>query len=176
MFPGTLWRFSWTLHLNRYCKHSPISQYFFSADDKNELDEELGCSFRKSAIIEGNPNSKIAFSWQRGCLTLTASEVAFFYPPWSHMQEKQAPHFRNLPFPQFSPHFKPITADYKSVMFTFAIKFEQIRFDVWINCWTQLFGSTQTGIRFGTCKVRRLNCALLSLLKTNDNWIYLGPL
>ena len=79
-------------------------------------------------------------------------------------------------FPQFFPHFKPITADYKSVMFTFAIKFEPIRFDVWINCRTQLFGSTQTGIRFGTCKVWRLNCALLSLLKTNDNWIYLGPL
>ena len=105
MFPGILWRFSWTLHLKRYCKLSPTSQYFFSADDKNELDEELWCSFGKSAMIEGKSNSKIAFSWQRGCLTLTASEVAFFYPPWSHMQEKQALHFHNLPFPQFFPPF-----------------------------------------------------------------------
>ena len=159
MFPGLLWRFSNTLHLNSYCKISPTSQYFFSAHDKNELDEELWCSFGKSAMIEGKSNSKIAFSWQRGCLTLTASEVAFFYPPWSHMQEKQALHFHNLPFPQFFRHFQAMTADRKSVMFTFAIEFDPIRFDVWINCRTQLFGSTQTGIRFGACKVRRLNRA-----------------
>ena len=37
-------------------------------------------------------------------------------------------------------------------MFTFAIKFDPISR-------TQLFGSTQTGIRFGACKVRRLNRA-----------------
>ena len=43
MFPGLLWRFSNTLHLNSYCKFSPTSQYFFSAHDKNELDEELWC-------------------------------------------------------------------------------------------------------------------------------------
>ena len=91
-----LWWFSWTLHLNRYCKHFPTSQYFFSTDNKNELDEELWCSFGKSAILEEKPNSKIVFSWQRGCLTLTASGVAFFFPPSLHMQEKQALRFHNL--------------------------------------------------------------------------------
>ena len=43
------------------------------------------------------------------------------------MQEKQALRFRNLSFPHFFPPFwKAITADYKSVMFTFAISAIQL--------------------------------------------------
>ena len=41
-------------------------------------------------------NSKIAFSWQRGCLTLTASGIAFLFPPSLYMKEKQALRFHNL--------------------------------------------------------------------------------
>jgi len=54
----------------------------------------------EQAIISGKPNSKIDF----GCLILMATGVAFFdlfYPPLSHLQEKQALHFHNFSFPHF---------------------------------------------------------------------------
>ena len=58
---------------------------------------------------EAKPNSRLVFN----CLILTTSGVDFFdffYPPWSLLQKKKAPHFHELSFPHFPPFWSTITA------------------------------------------------------------------
>ena len=103
-------------------------------DGKNELDEDSDVPLGISNQIEDKPNSRLVF----GCLIQTTSGVAFFdffYPPWSLLQKK-APRFLDLSIPDFPPFWPALTAVCNSVMFTFAIKFDSIKFDVWINCRT----------------------------------------
>ena len=149
MLPGILWRFSWTLPLNRCCKHFPTSQNFILANKNYKLDKEQWCSFGKGAIIEGIsticlPTFFPTF-WRP--ITTNCHRVVIIFPiKFKLIRFDIWINCRTLLF--------IITVDCHRVMIIFPINFKLINFDIWINCRTLLFGLTQIGIRFSTCKVQ----------------------
>ena len=84
--------------------------------------------------------------------------------PWG---KKEALHFYSLSFPHFPLFWSALAAACNSVSFMFAIKFDKIRFDVWINCRAYLFGSTLLPLLFTFeglwCQIS-VSCSSLTML------------